>query len=796
MKSLYHLLSVGLLLLVITSCGGGGSSGSDNSSPTNNSSSNFNNFVEETIDSSRPKFKGVALAYSSNPNSIELAWVKASDDNTSEDSIGYKVYASKGDSKHDDLVKDKNLVDTVLALDSYTLNGLESNTTYYITVVAVDKDNKTNTQNPVSEIRTISSNFTTSKTPQDLNANKDITITANATNEFLVTGDLTVEANDLVIIDNNNGQSLKKVESVSTENGTTTIVTSNAALEEFVENGIIQSVVTIENLSALASSGKKNQPFVYEHSSGMFKTEGTSLPESKKEKSSADEFTSKAEFSAEVKAGIEINFEPTINTKIEFESFSLKALEVNAKGVFTLDAFLELNLNSATELHKKVELESIALKKAYIYFVNGVPVYQEIFLDFFAEVDINTTGTFTAKERLQARQEVNLGFIYDSSRSGYELIKDSTLTKSLHFTIETTAGIEATFKIYPVISTRFYKAARSSIYLIPEITSNAEITSSFFDPEFSKFDVDFLVKSHASVSLSVFSKTLASGDTGIYNLFKQTFFSLHSLEFSKETATAKTGKSSEFELKITDGENNKVTANGITWAVKDAGGNKIPAKINLSDGNKKASITIDSEGEYTVTAQAIGNGFLGELGKRSASTTISVSPDSNNTTNPNPTEGKTEKRTITYSLNSSTYEVLTDGEWVDTGIPGNARLTLNLTIKDGKVTEVDQDTTLQDPDENQGPNYVVSNINRTFSSTPLGGNSFKIINNYSFTITQTVDGKTTQMGLEYSADLTITFSDDLKTITVNGSTNMKTTHSGESSNVRSRYPNATGTSVD
>jgi len=576
--------------------------------------------------SPNPVFAGAVMAYSPEVGAARAHWPEADDDRTVPEEMLYRVYAAVG--TRTGLVDDANLVETVVGTTQAEVSGLTPGATYEIAVVAEDGAGNRNYFNrtvltvPVMAVANVMA-----KTPRDIAA-EGIDVTGVSTDGAVVTvanaGGLAV--GDLIVFDNPNGQGLKRIVGVEPTRDGVELATVDACLAEAVDTGVVCSSLVVDDMDGLVPTGSTQAgTLVYRDPAGAFQLTrqgGDGQGASRDEMGVIEgRYEGEADLGSGLSVGYGVGFKPIVATEARFESLSLKYCRIVATGEFSLDARAKYELAGELSFNPKKRLFGVS--HTFYYQVGLLPVWQDVGLDFYAEMEVTAAGALNMEAVYSAAKTVEIGVEYDDG--AWRTVTSDGFAQSVTFDVSAEGTLLATVKIYPVLWTKFYSALAASLYVEPTLQLDSQVRFLPLPVETTKFDTDFLVDSHVEAGFEIFDWG-KSWPSPSWTMIDIPIFGLPEIEFVIAPDTVGTNQPTAFMLDITAGVSNQISPSNIKWWVESTSeppGSIIPTIAPAADG-LSATVTATEPGEYRLWASAYGSSFLGTLGKRYASTTFVV----------------------------------------------------------------------------------------------------------------------------------------------------------------------------
>lgn len=599
-------------------------------------------------DSTAPDFAGIRLAYAQSPTSLALAWADASDDSTDASKIKYVVYQGTSNSL-DDVFQTANIVDAVVGGTEANVKGLTADTTYYLLVVAEDASGNAGSNWKLTPVTTMTNDIDVEKVPEEVDEiapPADVTVSDDRAT-VTIAGDYTDEiaVDDPLLVPSGDTYALKKVTSITNITGDTELSVEDASLDQFIKSGRLSSTATIDEIPESSSSRtvsrmalKRFAPRLrwlrekgyrhYVHPEGRFVIwENGSRGATRNDERERTERG--YEYSTELAAGVTWSYDyalrPTVETESEWTERAfwfdrLDYVKIVAGGEFDLTGSIEYFISGAAELSADKELFKIGMDLAYM--AGPVPVYQEVEFALNAKLAVKVDGELGYKDTLKLNKNIQLGFQWTRDE-GWETIAEDGFTFSLTHELTAEAGIDATLTIYPVISTTFYTNAYGNITLEPCLELDGDLTL-LPETHFTKFDVDFGVQAKLGAGLTAFGFEVGSWESDpVTILAKNHVLSLPEIKFATAPATGIVETNSEFTVEVTEGANNAVSADNISWSYspEHTGTTLTPSNENLT-----GTFYPNSTGEYTISVKAKGDNtaFLGDLGAQIVTNLVAI----------------------------------------------------------------------------------------------------------------------------------------------------------------------------
>ncbi|MBI3601199.1 MAG: hypothetical protein HY097_11260, partial [Nitrospinae bacterium] len=632
-----------LIFLFLTGCGIIGGSGGTGSASN---------------DTTSPSFAGITLAYSPSKETIQLHWPQASDNSTSASKMKYRIYKHTADDTTA-IYQDANLVGTVENTTTYTIStGLSGGQTYYCLVVAEDEAGNRSAELKTAGAAVLSDNVTVTAAPKAI---ADMSISTQVVDSSTVilsgadSGKITT--GDFIVVDGVSGQTLKKVVSTTASQTGVQVSTTDASIDDFLQDGAINSSVSISDLADVSSAQKTSlksgeQIKTYKDPAGYFEISevyNNDAQENDGRLSKLSDYSSRTSLDQNVMLGYNLKFRPNFVTEAAKKSGSLDYVRVKAVGELSLDALAAYNITGTVSNTVTRRLYKGLISTRYV--VGPVPVQQDISVEIYAAVEFNAQSSISMEGKLKASKKIEIGVEWTNA-NGWNLLKSSSFDKEITFDMGSQGTVTATLKLYPVLTVSFYKAANTSLYVVPTLALDAEARLIPTPVELTKFNTDFFVDAYLTANLKIWKWTLAEWESPHYDIYRASIFSLPEIKTSSAAVSVKVGQEISLNITITDGTNNKVPAANIAWSAEPSTG----LTITPSSDNKFVVLSAQKEGSYVLTASAYGDGFLGTVGKRYLTINVTITgaaAPSNPSIKINSDASSTTSTSVTLNLSAS-----------------------------------------------------------------------------------------------------------------------------------------------
>lgn len=537
--------------MILAGCSGGGS--------------DSNGAVDaDDPDREAPRPPQILSVNSFSPERIQLTWLPATDNSSNADDLVYAVHASATENFSP---SSANLQRQITGETTTDLDGLQTATTYFIKIIAIDEAGNRSAASDQASRSTAAKPMRLKSQPfssaESLNLPAPSVDADGTTYRYANSGNSQLPAVDSLLfgLDATGGGYLRRILTV-TENGAEIIVTTgDASLSEIIDEGELNMAVTlrdIEGTAAALGSSSPTIPAIARRGSGesesklvlndgliVIEQKNLALPSgnqqrlssiaarsnpSLQQKIQAKSFTTEAGDS-KITLGATIDFEPTIETDFDYSLVTgLTRALVVASGTMTLDGILGLEYGAEETKVFDKDLTSITFVQTYaIPTAPPIPVYQEITLTLKAQFDVKVSGAVTASTELDSAVNASFGMKYENG--AWQLIGEKSVDNSMTFSFGTKGGVEARVRVYPEMRVRFYTVASGYFSLEPYIFARSAVEvglrgSSDTDEilqlyNLTDFSAGLGLAANAFADIKVFSKEIArTPEEGKHNLFE------------------------------------------------------------------------------------------------------------------------------------------------------------------------------------------------------------------------------------------------------------------------------------
>ena len=572
-----------------------------------------------------PQFEGAVMAYSPDVGQAQVHWPDAVDDQTVSSAMTYRVYAAPVGARGE-LIAPENLTSSVTGGTSAKLSGLVAGQDYDVAVLAEDQAGNRNWFNRVVlQTHIMAAENTLTTTPKELEATgADILAVSEDGTRVTVSDPTGLAVGDVIVFDNPNGQGLKRIVGMNAVRDGTELVTEDACLADVIGEGELRSSLLVSDMDAVPQSGgTRDGDLVYDDPAGAFSLGRSVLPDGREEAGEADgSAKGKVSFEAGLDVDYGIEFEPSFETHARFGWTGLTYCRLAAKGELSADASAIFHMSAKASYEDSRKVFSVS--HTFFYAIGPcpacLPVWQDVGIDVYVAVDVQADATLDMEAVYKAIKTIEIGIEY--SEGEWSPVTSDGFEQEMRFDVHAEGNLAATVSVYPRIWTRFYGMVSGRLYVVPELGLDSTVRFIPLPVELTKFDIGLEVDAFVEAAFGILDKDIDTWQSPHWTMLDMDLFSLPEIAFDNAADTITLGSPEEFRLDITDGVNNAVPAENITWWV-EAAGRALP-QIGPSGDRRSAEVTGAEEGTYTLWASCCGDSLLGNLGTRYASTEFTV----------------------------------------------------------------------------------------------------------------------------------------------------------------------------
>jgi len=341
----------------------------------------------------------------------------------------------------------------------------------------------------------------------------------------------------------------------------------------------------------------------------------------------------KHKYAVHATAGVDIDFTPTLVTKLDIDQ---KYIKILLGGQMQLK--LDSSFNISGELKKTYDFELTGLNKKFInvYSAGPVPIYQEIDVKWKMQITPNTKGSIDVSNEMTKNFNVNIGV----ECKGTECKNLSSKNESATYTASIKIGAEASLEVrlIPEVTVSFYRTASTSLSMEPwaKATIKAEGEANFLS-DFTNYEkwlsynlVDLNARagldSYISANFKILGwellkypsdkekEKLFGIDVDIFSLPTLGINQLHVDRFIKDSPI-------ELKAQTADGTRTDVNFKSIKWYVYPSDGASI--EIDEIDGTK-ATLKINKFAQYKIYFVANSNQLTSTFGQQRVEMSIDM----------------------------------------------------------------------------------------------------------------------------------------------------------------------------
>ena len=598
----------------------------------------------------------IVLFVPTDTDKITLAWLGSDNNPTSSDEMNYEVHLSEQENFEPSVSTRRAAVKGEIQKE---ITGLETGTTYYAVIVAVDKE-KNQTKGKYGSVTTFAlpviKSSITSETDSNLGLNNGVQNGTEYTYPKTADSELP-QVGSVLFANVGEDVYMRKVNSVNTTSGNIVVQTGDAELAEVFEQATVDTNLTLFDVNEVSAKSVrradgsrysvarwKDDLLVAEHIDHSAETDDISLAPGLKTGEHVIRIKRGIEEQAGVSAGV--SFTPALNNRILWKKtphgIEITGAEVIAKG--TLSAYIDAyyNFSAAGSVEKEIPFPLFTRTFTTRYMLGAVPVYQRTTFSLKALISASAESEIKANANAKASAGIEMGVRYNIQTGAWDVIPLSPdFQKSFTADISVHGGVHGEVRLIPNIQVEFYRMLAADLSIEPflagdiqaETMGKADIIQGFGYLKTQLTQLDFYLQAEGfiGVSFGVFSKKTALLEkTKIYTSPKWMLFNLPKLEVSG--GSGKVGEPISLTAITTDGTNNPFDSGSIRWLVYPPDKGSVTEKsssLELDDnGNYKISITAEfvAKEEDTYTVFFSGNSKLGEpFGRQFAFTEISFS---------------------------------------------------------------------------------------------------------------------------------------------------------------------------
>ena len=433
----------------------------------------------------------IILLTATNTDTIKLAWIPVSNALTSADEMKYEVHLSI-DSGFEPSAN--TLKATIKGEAQTDIIGLETETTYYAKIVAVDKErNRTvgKGQKSISTFTLPPIESSTVKFDIDQNLGLENAVQDGTTYSFdNKAGATPPEIGSILFIKVGEDTCFRRIDTVHTTTDNIFVQTSDAELSEVLTQATVNTKFTlfepedavelsdfVMKKSARSDGSRqtiarwKDDFLVAEQIDNTGETDGVSVKAGSRSGEYRDRLKKKDKENAGVNASI--IFTPELETKVAWEydlwqGIKITDAEVIARG--TLSASIEAfyNFKAAGSVEKEIPFPLFTRTYRSYYLLGGVPVYQRIIFTVKAVLNAEASAKIEANAEAKASSSLEFGMRYNSGNGEWEKIPPSSnFEKSFTADVDVKGSVYGEVRLIPNIRVEFYRVAATDISIEP-----------------------------------------------------------------------------------------------------------------------------------------------------------------------------------------------------------------------------------------------------------------------------------------------------------------------------------------
>ncbi len=518
------------------------------------------------------------------------------------------------------------------------ITGLDAGKTYNVLVVAVDQQSNQSEKQDYRTITTFSDPVIISKTTpfaQDKDLGLGQATTSDGVQFTYPNGGTPLKVGSILFINVGEDTYLRKVDSVTPTANELVIGTSDAELTDIVEQGEINSEITLFDVNAEArrigqQSGVRTSRSARDDGQHVtMRWQNDSFVAEQIDYTNHSTTGQRAkEVSAEVTIDPHIGFEPSVGVGFNWKMMThgpvLTQGKVTVKGEFKASLDMTYDFKAAGSTQKEVTIFEQTFIMRYV--VGTIPVYQRNIFSLKAIVDVSASSEIKASVGANASAAIEMGTEFVPETNSWKMIPPKPeFEKSFTEDIHLQGTVHGKVRFIPNLKTEFYRMVAGDVSVEPIVTGDIGVESlghadileqwDYLKTQLTRFDIHFQLEAFVGFSAGMFSKKFPLlAKTKVWESPNWLLFSLPQL--SVEGGSGKVGEPIVLAAKTTNGENNPFNEGSIQWNVYP------PGKATVS-GGKTGSFTATEEGTYTVFFSGASR-IPAPLGRQFAQAEVSV----------------------------------------------------------------------------------------------------------------------------------------------------------------------------
>lgn len=571
-----------------------------------------------------PIFPGIVLAVASDMNEISVAWLGATDDSTPTNLIGYQIHVSE---EPDFEPGPSTLAATFKGTTEGVVPGLLPETTYYVLILAEDREGITSLERESSIVTTpafpVIPGETGLQQAEDLNLGEPTDVTDTSLTFARTPGAQPPRPGALLAGQVGSGGYLRAVTSVDVTSDEIVVQTQDATLADAVEQISISSSQT---LSDIADVDGVELSFAEDRatmrlSSVQHQRSGSVQESSLRWIAEQTDFTLQRDGArrplvetSDVTLGANISFEPEFRLGGSWSLVGgIESGYAIARGTLGLNATARYDFSGASTF----EPPPIRLLRrtwfAY-YQVGGVPVLQRITLDVQAAISATASTEINATATANASATVEVGVRYNPGSGSWEPVSSVDFARSLSARLDVEGGVEAEVRVIPRLTVETYEALAGSVSVEPSINGSITVINTAAPRcaplELSGFDFALDVDCFVDLDLTAFNLNFSLVDNlRVCGPLSYPLFDLPQVALSS-TGSGSAEDPVVITADVTDGMNNPFSPSAGEWEVAPTSG-----QLDVtSTSPPSANFTCGADPSYTIGFS--GHGRLGEAARR------------------------------------------------------------------------------------------------------------------------------------------------------------------------------------
>ncbi len=584
----------------------------------------------------KPSIPKLVQLIPTNTDRVSLAWLPSLSDSTTADVMRYEVHLSE---QANFIPSTNTLRSTVIGQHQVEITELDAGKTYNVLIIAFDQQGNQSENQDYRTFTTFTDSIILSNTTrfiQDKDVGLDNATTTDGVQFIYSDGGTVPETGSVLFANVGDETYLRKVDSIIPVAGGFIVQTNEAELTDIIEQGEINSEITLFDVNAEARRADRQASVRTSRSirnDGQYTVMRWQDDVLVAEQIDDTENTTKRgvrDSTEEVEIKTSISFQPSVaigfGWKMGESGPILTRGKLKVKGQLNANLDVNYNFKSSDSVHK--EIRAIGGKKVFTmrYLIGGVPVYQRNILTVDAIIDASASSAIEANISADASATVEMGAEFDPQTNSWKITSPSLeFEKSLTEDIHLQGSVSGKVRFIPNLKTEFYRMVAGDVSIEPIVTGDISAETlghadlldqwGYLKTQLTQFDIHFQLEAFVGFSAGMFSKKFPLlAKTKVWESPNWLLFSLPQL--SVGGGSGKVGEPIVLAAKTTNGENNPFNEGSVQWNVYP------PGKATVS-GGKTGSFTATEDGTYTVFFSGASR-IPAPLGRQFAQAEVSV----------------------------------------------------------------------------------------------------------------------------------------------------------------------------